>query len=384
MIEQRPGDLDTRIARHAALLFGSWVGIYDRDGRLIAGSGEPPDDGYRSDDGRAALRMSMEIGGRPVEIEVGQASIADEASARLARVIMELVVRQSTLLDALPDGRQLKDALILELLNGTARDEEELRREAEIVGIDCTPPRAVILVDAADYLAIVPGEDVERSARRRASRVKHVVGVIVQYFKLPSDAICGYIGEGEVAVLKASTAQDLARWLDDDRDVGDPSWTRLSALKRACAGLLDRLRRETGCVINIAVGRYHPGIHGLARSYSDARAALSLGRSVHGGNRVHCLDELGIAAFMGPSDTRTKAELAAHLLSPLRDERELMETLDAFFAESCNMTATANRLSIHRNTLGYRLDKIASLTGLDPRRFDDAVQMRLATVLRSI
>ena len=43
-----------------------------------------------------------------------------------------------------------------------------------------------------------------------------------------------------------------------------------------------------------------------------------------------------------------------------------------------------NRLSIHRNTLSYRLDKIASLTGLDPRRFDDAVQIRLAVVLRSL
>ena len=47
-------------------------------------------------------------------------------------------------------------------------------------------------------------------------------------------------------------------------------------------------------------------------------------------------------------------------------------------------SSTANRLFIHRNTLSYRLDKIASLTGLDPRRFDDAVQIRLAVVLRSL
>ena len=44
----------------------------------------------------------------------------------------------------------------------------------------------------------------------------------------------------------------------------------------------------------------------------------------------------------------------------------------------------ATELSIHRNTLSYRLDKIASLTGLDPRRFDDAVQIRLALLLRSL
>ena len=48
------------------------------------------------------------------------------------------------------------------------------------------------------------------------------------------------------------------------------------------------------------------------------------------------------------------------------------------------MTSTAYRLGIHRNTLNYRLDKVATLTGLDPHRFDDAVQIRLALELRSL
>jgi carbohydrate diacid regulator len=122
----------------------------------------------------------------------------------------------------------------------------------------------------------------------------------------------------------------------------------------------------------------------LARSYQDARAALSLGRRFHGQNGVHCLDSLGIAAFVGVSDERTKIDLATYLLSPLDHEAELLSTLDHFFAEDCCPSATAARLSIHRNTLGYRLDKITSLTGLDPRRFDAAVQIRLALLLRSL
>jgi carbohydrate diacid regulator len=158
----------------------------------------------------------------------------------------------------------------------------------------------------------------------------------------------------------------------------------MAALKRAGAALLTRLRHDTGAAINIGIGRYHPGIRGLACSYEDARAALSLGRRFHGHNQVHCLDGLGIAAFVGVSDERTKVDLATHLLSPLDHEPELLETLDAFFAEDCCPSSTANRLSIHRNTLSYRLDKIASLTGLDPRRFDEAVQIRLALVLRSL
>jgi carbohydrate diacid regulator len=93
---------------------------------------------------------------------------------------------------------------------------------------------------------------------------------------------------------------------------------------------------------------------------------------------------LGIAAFIGVADEQTKIELATYLLSPLNHEPELLTTLDTFFSENCYPSSTASRLSIHRNTLSYRLDKITSLTGLEPRRFDDAVQIRLALLMRRL
>lgn len=145
-----------------------------------------------------------------------------------------------------------------------------------------------------------------------------------------------------------------------------------------------RLRADTGASISIGIGRYHPGIRGLARSYQDARVALSLGCRFHDRNQVHCLDRLGIAAFIGVADEQTKIELATYLLSPLDHEPELLATLDAFFASDLSPSSTASRLSIHRNTLSYRVDKITSLTGINPRRFDDAVQIRLALLLRKL
>ncbi len=85
------------------------------------------------------------------------------------------------------------------------------------------------------------------------------------------------------------------------------------------------------------------------------------------------LDDLGIAAFVGVSNERTKIDLADHLLRPLSGQPELLETLHVFFQENCSPTPTAESLSIHRNTLTYRLNRITALTGLDPRKFDDAV-----------
>jgi carbohydrate diacid regulator len=93
---------------------------------------------------------------------------------------------------------------------------------------------------------------------------------------------------------------------------------------------------------------------------------------------------MGIAGIVGISDDRTKQELAQYLLGPLDHEPELLHTLSTFFAANCSPSATASDLAIHRNTLSYRLDKITALTGLDPRRFDDAVQIRLALLIRSL
>lgn len=170
----------------------------------------------------------------------------------------------------------------------------------------------------------------------------------------------------------------------DVPDQCSSSWANLTALKRAAEALLSRLRADTDASISIGIGRYHPGMRGLAQSYQDARAALSLGCRFRDRNQVHCLDRLGIAAFIGVADEQTKIELATYLLSPLNHEPELLTTLDTFFSEDCCPSSTANRLSIHRNTLSYRLDKITSLTGLEPRRFDDAVQIRLALLMRRL
>ena len=48
-----------------------------------------------------------------------------------------------------------------------------------------------------------------------------------------------------------------------------------------------------------------------------------------------------------------------------------------FFEKDLNLSDTARQLYIHRNTLTYRLDKIAKIIGLDLRHFDDAVTFKM-------
>ncbi len=334
---------------------------------------------------RVPLRLDTKVG----EVIVGEPLNGEVISPRLAQVLVEMVINQTAVIDALPNQHQLKNKFIYDLLHGLIDDEATVLRQAKLLGLDLSPPRAVILIDAAEYILGYGNsqqgeqETVEARVRRRAQLV---IGSVVGFFHLPNDTICAYIGDGEVAVLKASDTKNLGTWADcgDVPEQSSSSWANLTALNRAAEALRVRLRGDTGASISIGIGRYHPGIRGLARSYQDARAALSLGCRFHDRNQVHCLDRLGIAGFIGVADEQTKIELATYLLSPLDHEPELLATLDAFFASDLSPSSTASRLSIHRNTLSYRLDKITSLTGLEPRRFDDAVQIRLALLLRKL
>lgn len=377
------------VSARAAELLGAPVFVTNERGAIVASDGfvlgSPPLERLLEDDDQIALRIPLRLGTHAGVVVVGQTRSGEVIPCRLMEALVELVVTQTTVVARLPHQNELKDKFIHDLLHGTSSNEIDLLREAQILGMDFSRPRAVLLIDARDFI-MAPSimgrrELIEVRMRRRAELViKSVVG----FFDLPDDTICAYIGDGEVAVLKASSSQDLRAWTDVGQDQPGAVWANLTALKRATTALLRRLRDDTNAKINIGVGRYYPEIEGIAHSYQDARAALSLGRRLQERSGVHCLDELGVAALVGLSDERTKTELAQHLLSPLDHAPELLETLDVFFAEDCRPSTTASRLAIHRNTLAYRLNKIASLTGLDPRHFDDAVQVRLALMLRTL
>lgn len=82
------------------------------------------------------------------------------------------------------------------------------------------------------------------------------------------------------------------------------------------------------------------------------------------------LNELELPALLAVVDTTVAQAAAGRLLMGLDDE--LRRTLQAFLDADLVVTRAAVALTVHRNTLLGRLDRIARVTGRDPRRFADA------------
>ncbi|WP_157762083.1 PucR family transcriptional regulator [Nocardia yamanashiensis] len=120
----------------------------------------------------------------------------------------------------------------------------------------------------------------------------------------------------------------------------------------------------------------------IPEQFAEARMLAELGRCLDRSQivcrRADLMFEYTVAAG-GPA----RAGLAA-VLAPLDTQPLLAETLEVFVDTGFNQLATARLLTIHRNTVTYRLARVHELTGLDPHRPTDAMTLSAARIARRL
>jgi carbohydrate diacid regulator len=63
-------------------------------------------------------------------------------------------------------------------------------------------------------------------------------------------------------------------------------------------------------------------------------------------------------------------------------DEDTLDTINRFFENNLNVSETARKLYVHRNTLVYRLEKVKKITGLDLREFEDAILFKVAVMVK--
>lgn len=78
-------------------------------------------------------------------------------------------------------------------------------------------------------------------------------------------------------------------------------------------------------------------------------------------------------------------ELRDHLIREIfpifTDEPEMLQTIKTYLENNLNVSVTAKKLYIHRNTLQYRLDKFAEKSGMNLKSFQGALTIYIACLL---
>ncbi len=148
--------------------------------------------------------------------------------------------------------------------------------------------------------------------------------------------------------------------------------------------IVETINSELMLKVFVGIGTPVDSINDVSRSYSEARLAIEIGRVFEGDKYILSYEELGIGRLI--------YQLPSKLCELFLDEifkkdglevldDETLQTIDKFFENNLNVSETSRQLFVHRNTLVYRLDKIERLTGLDLRKFDDAVVFKVAVLV---
>lgn len=161
--------------------------------------------------------------------------------------------------------------------------------------------------------------------------------------------------------------------------------TTSKELEKVAKAIVDTIGVEVYVKINIGIGTIVDNIKELARSFKEAQVALEVGKVFDTEKNIVNYDNLGIGRLIYHLPTRLCEMFLSEIFKKESIDvldQETIITIQKFFENSLNVSETARKLYVHRNTLVYRLDKIYKLTGLDLRLFDDAIVFKVAMMVK--
>lgn len=160
---------------------------------------------------------------------------------------------------------------------------------------------------------------------------------------------------------------------------GEDTKDQKKGLEETAQGLVEVIITEAGEDVRVVV---HPAVgeaHLLPRAIATLREVWRIGRTHRPADPVYTTWQFSLEKLLESVDEERVNQFLADVSStPFWEDEELCQTLEAFLEQDLNVSETARRMFIHRNTLIYRLERLRQESGLDARRFEDAVRIRLA------
>ena len=176
------------------------------------------------------------------------------------------------------------------------------------------------------------------------------------------------VGDGDVALIRQM-----------------PEGSGVKELNKIAATVEEALRSGGESTVVVGIGTIATHLRDLAKSYKEAQIAIEVGKVFDTEKYIINYENLGIGRLIYQLPT-TLCEMFLQEVfkkNPIDAlDKETLFTIHKFFENNLNVSETARKLFVHRNTLVYRLEKIKKLTGLDLREFDDAITFKVALMVK--
>ena len=279
--------------------------------------------------------------------------------AKLVCMTAELMLEQADLFKILSQNARLREELVLKLIHEPSIN-EETAAWAKRLDIDLDLPRVACLIQIDSH-----GRDVD-AIRQELLNLQELL-VTPERGNL-------------VAVLSLNELLVLKPALD-----ADGRWNPESHIARI-EQLITKANSHQKSHLRIALGQYFTTRqhNPVALSFRTAKTTLSVGKARYPKQRIYYYHDLQLPVLLNQlKDDWQNDELQLITQKLIANDKHgnLQKTVQAWFQHNMQLNATAQALFIHRNTLEYRLDKVASITGLNLGRFDDKVLLYIAMSL---
>ena len=244
----------------------------------------------------------------------------------------EILLTEAVLLRSRMTRERSLELLARDLLEYDVDHAGAIAAHARDLGFDLDVPRQAVLVQLGD-----PGTS---SVAPAAS----VLRMLRETFSHPQDISC----------TLATTHHLVLRHHQPDEPV--------------CSDLMDlsdRLAAQLAHRPRIGIGGVARRVDGLGRSYEEAQTALRAG-PLAGLSSPFDINDLRVEQLITALPARLRAHVADEVIGPLRrqgDWATTRATVVAWVESGFVLVDAAAALNVHRNTLVYRIGRIASTTG---------------------
>jgi len=145
-------------------------------------------------------------------------------------------------------------------------------------------------------------------------------------------------------------------------------------------GIYDTIFSELLYEPRIGVGIIAENLSLLHESYEKANILIKLGEIFSQNKKIYYYNDLLLPILIDNVDASKLKDILGFAncgIEGILMDKELLLTATQFLENNLNISDTARKLYVHRNTLIYRLNKIQNITGLDLRSFNDAVNFNI-------
>lgn len=155
-------------------------------------------------------------------------------------------------------------------------------------------------------------------------------------------------------------------------------------LQAVAATIADMMNTEAMLNVRVAYGTMVQELKDVSKSYKEAKMALDVGKIFYAEKNMVAYNTLGIGRLIYQLPVNLCKIFIDEIFGeniPSELDEETLSTLNKFFENNLNVSETSRQLFVHRNTLVYRIEKIQKSTGLDLRKFDDALTFKIALMV---